>query len=373
MNTKLTYTRRVISIVSACALVTALVLQSSCGGSGGHKKLSAADSLKGLKDFYKDYFPVGVAVDPRNLEGDVAELIKKHFNSLTPENDMKPGPIHPEEDRYNWERADKIVDFAQANGMKVRGHTLCWHGQTGSWMFRDADGNPASKELALQRLKDHITTVVSHYKGKVYAWDVLNEVITDSDTAKSIYRMTPWLTICGEEYIAKIFQWAHEADPDAILFYNDYDTEFPGKRDRIYTMLKGLLDAGVPVHAVGLQGHWELGEPTEESLRATIDKFSSLGLKVQITELDVSIYSNRTDTVGVGFTPEREQKQSDIYKMVFNVFREKKDAITGVTFWNVSDRQSWRDSRWGPQGKAYPLLFDENLRPKKAFWEVVKF
>jgi len=366
----------IISIVSVCVLFAALLLQSSCIGSGGHKTLSAADSLKGLKDFYKDYFIIGVAVSPNNLQGDEAELIKKHFNSLTAENVMKPALIHPQEDTYNWGPADKIIEFAEANGIKMRGHTLCWHSQTGQWMFKDSLGNPASKELVLKRLEDHIKTVVGHYKGRIYAWDVLNEVITDNDTAKSIYRIdrNPWMQICGEEYIPKIFQWAHEADPDAVLVYNDYNTENPGKRDRIYTMVKGLLDAGVPVHAIGMQAHDELGTPTEENLRATIKKFSSLGVKLQVTELDISIYANRADTIGVGFTPEREQKQADLYRMEFNVFREYKDVITGVTFWNVSDRGSWRDNRrGGPQGKVYPLLFDENLKPKKAFWEVVKF
>jgi endo-1,4-beta-xylanase len=363
-------TRTLITFFSAVALTVLLLPISSCGGSGGHKTLSAADSLKGLKDFYKDYFLIGVAVAPNNLEVEQAEMIKKNFNSLTAENVMKPGPIHPEENTYVWEYADKIVDFARANGMKMRGHTLCWHNQTAPWMFKDAEGNQVTKEVALQRLNDHITTVVSHFKGKIYAWDVLNEVITDNDTAKSIYRPTQWLKICGEEYIAKIFQWAHDADPDAMLVYNDYNTENPGKRDRIYTMLKKLLDEGVPVQAVGLQGHWNIGDPTEQNLRDAIDKFASLGLKVQITELDVSIYSSRTDTIGLGFTPEREQKQIDLYKMAFHVFREKKKDITSVTFWNVSDRSSWRDRRGM---KVYPLLFDENLKPKKAFWEVVKF
>ncbi|NQU85972.1 MAG: endo-1,4-beta-xylanase [Mariniphaga sp.] len=348
------------------------MILSSCQGTGNKNAAVEIDSTLGLNDYYKDYFLMGVAVSPRSLEGEQAELIKKNFNSLTAENVMKPAPIHPEENRYYWEDADKIVDFAEANGLKMRGHTLCWHNQTGAWMFVDSLGNPASKELALQRLKDHITTVVSHYKGRIYAWDVLNEVITDNDTAKSPLRQTQWLKICGEEYIAKIFQWAHEADPDAILVYNDYNTENPGKRDRIYTMVKGLLDEGVPVHAVGMQGHWEIGNPTEESLRATIDKFSSLGVELHITELDVSIYEGRADTIGVGFTPEREQKQIDLYKMVFDVLREKKDVFTGVTFWNVSDRGSWRDRR-SQQGKVYPLLFDENNQPKKAYWEVVKF
>ncbi|HOP58257.1 MAG TPA: endo-1,4-beta-xylanase [Bacteroidales bacterium] len=350
------------------SFAASIMLLGNCSGTGG-KKPGEIDSTKGLKDFYQGYFDIGVAVGPHNIQGEEAELIKKHFNSITAENVMKPGPIHPEEDRYNWDDADKIVDFAQANGMKVRGHTLCWHNQTAPWMFQDENGNQVSKEVALARLKDHITTVVSRYKGKIYAWDVLNEVIQDSDSA-GLYRETMWLKICGEEYISKIFQWAHEADPDALLVYNDYNTVDPGKRDRMYTMLKKLLDEGVPVHAVGLQGHWNISDPTEENLRAAIEKFASLGLKIQITELDVSIYSSRADTIDTGFTAAREQQQTDFYKMIFDVFRENKDVINSVTFWNVTDRHSWRDRRGM---KVYPLLFDENMQPKKAFWEVVKF
>jgi endo-1,4-beta-xylanase len=369
MKTRLTIIKTMITLISAFALAAVMMQMSGCGGTGGKRAASEIDTTKGLKDFYKDYFLIGVAVGPYNLEGEQAEMIKLHFNSLTAENVMKPGPIHPEENRYAWENPDKIVEFAEANGLKVRGHTLCWHNQTAPWMFKDAEGNQVSKEVALARLKDHITTVVSRYKGKINAWDVLNEAVEDNDTTK-IYRETMWYKICGEEYIAKVFQWAHEADPDAMLVYNDYNTENPSKRDRIYTMLKKLLDQGVPIHAVGLQGHWNISDPTEKNLRDAIEKFTSLGLKIQVTELDVSIYGSRADTVGIGFTPEREQKQIDLYKMAFDVFRENKDNMTSVTFWNVSDLHSWRDRR---NMKVYPLLFDENLKPKKVFWEVVKF
>lgn len=355
------------------ALTAGVILLSSCGNPrpGKLKSGNEVDSLKGLKDYYKDFFPIGVAVAPGSVEGEQAELILKHFNSVTTENVLKPGPIHPEENRYFWDNADKIVNFAQANGMKMRGHTLVWHNQTGDWMFKDSKGNPATKEVVLARLKDHITQVVTRYKGKIYAWDVLNEAVVD-DSSKFL-RETQWYKICGEEYIAKSFQWAHEADPDAQLFYNDYNTENPGKRDRIYRLLKQLLDAGVPVHGMGLQGHWNINNPTEKNLRESIEKFSSLGLKIQITELDVNIYASRSDTTNVGFTPEREQKQLDLYKMVFRVFRDYKDVITGVTFWNVSDKSSWLDGREPRVGKKYPLLFDENLKPKKAYWEVVRF
>jgi endo-1,4-beta-xylanase len=371
MKNKLSFPGRLITFFWVIAISYAIIPINSYGETGKKKAASEADTLKGLKDFYKGYFPIGVAVTPNTLQGAQAELIKKHFNSLTAENAMKPGELHPEENRYFWDASDKIVDFAQANGMKVRGHTLCWHSQTGAWMFKDAKGEQATKEVVLARLKEHITQVVTRYKGKIYAWDVLNEAIVDGDDPAVIYReSSPWYKICGEDYIAKIFQWAHEADPDAILFYNDYNTENPVKRDKIYNMLKKLLAAGVPVHGVGLQGHWKTNDPTEQNLRDAIDKFSSLGLKIQVTELDVTIYTGRADTSNIGFTPEREQKQIDQYKMAFKVFREKKDVITGITFWNVHDGQSWlnRGNR-----KVYPLLFDEKLKPKKVYWEVVNF
>ncbi|HLN20598.1 MAG TPA: endo-1,4-beta-xylanase [Bacteroidales bacterium] len=372
------------------AAITAIMTMSSCGGGSG-KPLTAADSLKGLKDFYKDYFPIGVAVSPRSLEGENGEFIKKNFNSLTPENVMKPALIQPEEGRFAWEQADQIVDFAQANGMKVRGHTLAWHNQTGEWMFKDSIGNEASKELLLARLEKHIKTVVGRYKGKIYAWDVVNEAIDNLDPAHVGYRQTQWYKICGDEFIAKAFQWAHEADPDAVLFYNEYNTENPAKREKTYEMLKKMLDQGVPIHGVGIQAHWNIGAPkhvgqltqpgegdfetgsTEDAIRESIDKFASLGLKVQITELDVSIYTSREDTLNIGFTPEREQKQIDFYNTAFKVFREKKDVLTGVTFWNLSDRGSWLDSRTPRRSKHYPLLFDENMKPKKAYWKVVTF
>lgn len=334
-------------------------------------------SVDGLKDHYKEYFPIGVAVTPRSLEGAEGELIQKQFNSLTAENVMKMGPIHPEENRYNWEPADKIVNFAQAHNMKMRGHTLCWHNQAPRWMFRDNEGNTVTKDVLLKRLKDHITEVVTRYKGKVYAWDVVNEVIDDNDS--KFYRESLWYTICGEDFITKAFEYAHEADPDAILFYNDYNTENPGKRERIYQMLKKLVDAKVPVHGVGLQGHWSIYEPDEKAIRESIERFSSLGLTVQITELDVSVYPSEHERREVKpdekflFTPEMEQQQTEKYKMFFRVFRDYKNVITGVTFWNVSDKGSWLDNFPVRGRKNYPLLFDQDLKPKKAYWEVVTF
>ncbi len=335
------------------------------------------DSTKGLKDYYKDYFTMGVAVSPQSLMGAEGALIVKQFGSMTPENVMKPGLIHPEEGHYNWAPADEIVSFAQANGLKMRGHTLCWHQQTGDWFFKDDKGNPASKEVLLNRLKDHITEIVKRYKGKVYAWDVVNEAVADDST--QFLRDSQWYKICGEDFIVKAFEFAHEADPSALLFYNDYNTERPEKRERVYRLVKKLVDAKVPLHGVGLQGHWSIFEPSEKELREAIAKFSSLGLKVQITELDVSVYKwekfdrarkpDESDT----FTAEREQKQRDRYQMIFKVLRENKNVITGVTFWNISDRHTWLDTYPVKGRKNFPLLFDERLKPKKVYWDVVKF
>jgi endo-1,4-beta-xylanase len=337
-----------------------------------------AASQKGLKDFYADYFPVGVAVSPRALKTDETALILREFNSITAENAMKMGPIHPKENEYFWTNADSIVAFAQRNKMKIRGHTLCWHNQAPNWIFTDAKVDTVSKAVLLQRLKDHITTVVSRYKGKIYAWDVVNEVI--SDKANEVYRKSAWYKICGEEFIAKAFQYAHEADPEAVLFYNDYNEIDPGKREKIFKMVTDLKKAGIPIHGIGLQGHWAVNEPSPEQLEKTLARFAESGLKLQITELDISVYpkehnsrERKAEDDNTAFTTEREQRQLAVYKSCFDLFRKYKDHITGVTFWNITDRYSWLDNFPVRNRKDYPLLFDKDLKPKKVYQEVVKF
>ena len=364
---------KIISLLIAAAVLFSL---SYCSGS---KKLnqSSTNSAKGLKDYYKDYFLMGVAITPRNLQGEDSALIVNHFNSITAENAMKMGPIHPRENEYFWKDADAIADFAKKQGLKMRGHTLCWHSQAPAWMFKDEKGDTVSKAVLLQRLKDHITTVVNRYKDRVYGWDVVNEVIDDRDSV--FYRQSQWYKICGEEFIAKAFEYAHAADPKAILFYNDYNTENPKKRDKIFQMVKKLKDSGIPIHGMGLQGHWSINNPSREELEKSITMFSSLGLQVQVTELDVSVYGGRqggqltqgqrSDSINP-FTPEMEEPQRDKYKMIFDVFRQHRDKLTGITFWNLYDRYTWLDGRGR---KNYPLLFDMNRQPKKAYWDVVNF
>lgn len=369
---------RAYGIASVCLLGLVVLIQCKPRVAGQSSANAKGTVQKGLKDYYKDYFPIGVAVTPRDLRSAEAALILRHFNSLTAENHMKMGLIHPRENFYYWRAADSIVDFAQSHGLKVRGHTLAWHEQTPRWLFKDSvTGATVSKEVLLKRLKDHITTVVNRYKGKVYAWDVVNEVIAD-DTL--YFRKSLWFDITGEEFVAKAFEYAHAADPKAVLFYNDYNTENPVKREKIYRMLKKMLDAKVPVHGVGLQAHWSVDNPSREELENSIKMFSSLGLQVQITELDVSVYAGRQGGQIIQgqrqaqqeavFTPDMEQKQLEKYQMAFEVFRKYKDNISGVTFWNISDRYSWLDNRGR---KNFPLLFDQNLQPKKAYGAVVNF
>lgn len=340
-------------------------------------QITFAQANKGLKDYYKNYFPIGVAVNPRMMDVEAeSALILAQFNSVTPENAMKMGPIHPEENRYNWAPADKIVDFAVKNGLKVRGHTLCWHSQAPSWFFTDANGQEVNKEVLLSRLKKHIEDVVGRYKGKIYAWDVVNEAVPDDG---ELYRKSKFYDIIGAEYIEKAFEYAHAADPDALLFYNDYNTENAIKRANIYKLVKQLKEKGVPIHGVGLQGHWSIYEPTAQELEESITKFAALGLQVHITEVDVSVYPKeherreRKPTDQSEFTAEMNEKQAAHYKMLFEIFRKHKGKVTSVTFWNLSDKSSWLDNFPVRGRKDYPLLFDENYQPKKAYWEVVKF
>lgn len=350
-----------------CALCVTLLVSSQLN----------AFAQKTLKAAYKDYFPIGVAVAPRNLTGPEAELITHQFSSITPENAMKMGPIHPEPDRYAWERADAIVAFAEKNKLKVRGHNLCWHSQAPGWFFTDKEGKQVTRQVLLDRLKEHINAVAGRYKGRVYVWDVVNEAVPD--TSDSIYRQSKFYEIIGEDYIEKAFEYAHAADPDAKLFYNDYNTESAAKREKIFQLLKKLKAKNVPVHGVGLQGHWSVYEPTRADLEKSISQFASLGLEVQITELDVSVYPKeherraKKESDKGELTPEMIAKQTAHYKMLFDVFRKYQGTLTSVTFWNVSDKATWLDNFPVPGRKDFPLLFDQNYQPKPAFEQVVNF
>jgi len=366
-------------LFAAALLFTSLQYCTSQNAEPKEATTQIATAVNGLKDYYKDYFPIGVAVSPRSLHTDEAALILQQFNSITAENAMKMGPIHPRENYFNWKDADSIAAFAKRNQLKMRGHTLCWHSQSPAWFFTDsATGKEVTKEVLLKRLKDHITAVVSRYKGTIYSWDVVNEVI--SDKPGEYFRPSLFYKICGEEFVSKAFEYAHAADPAALLFYNDYNETSPEKREKIFRLVKGLKDAGVPIHGLGLQGHWAINEPSGGQLDSTLNRYSQLGLKLQITELDISVYpkehtarERRASDYDTAFSADKEQKQIEKYKMCFELFRKYRQHISGVTFWNISDRHSWLDYFPVMGRKDYPLLFDRQLQPKKAYWEVTRF
>jgi GH35 family endo-1,4-beta-xylanase/enterochelin esterase-like enzyme len=324
---------------------------------------SAATWAQGLKDAYKDYFLIGVAVNQRNVTNAQQQaLIKQEFNSMTCENDMKPEPTEPQEGQFNWENADRIANFARQNGIKLRGHCLMWHSQIGRWMLED---NP-TKEVFYQRMKNHIQAIVTRYKDVIYCWDVVNEAISDDPNAEDPYRQSAMYKLCGDEFIAKAFQYAREADPNALLFYNDYSTVDPHKRERIYNMVKKMKAAGVPIDGIGMQGHYNIYFPTEELLDEAISRFKQIVKHIHVTELDIRVNEEMGGQLqfshdGVTVTDSVKQHLADQYARVFKVFRKHKDVIDCVTFWNLSDRDSWLSAA------NYPLPFDTEYKPKLAY------
>ena len=331
----------------------------------------------GLKDAYKDYFTIGVAVNKHNISDPAQiEIIKKQFNSVTAENAWKPGEIHPKEGVWNFGLADSIANFCRENGIKMRGHCLCWHSQFADWMFTDKKGKPVKKEVFYERLREHIHTVVNRYKDVVYAWDVVNEAMADDGrpfefvdgkmVPASPYRQSRHFKLCGDEFIAKAFEFAREADPTGVLIYNDYSCVDNGKRERIYTMVKKMKDAGVPIDGIGMQGHYNIYFPEEEQLEKAINRFKEIVNIIHITELDLR---TNTESGGQLMFSRGEAKpqapyigtlQEDQYARLFKIFRKHKDVIKNVTFWNLSDKDSWLGVN------NHPLPFDENFKAKRS-------
>ncbi len=331
----------------------------------------------GLKDAYKDYFTIGVAVNKFNISDPVqTAIIKKQFSSVTAENAWKPGEIHPKEGVWNFGLADSIANFCRENGIKMRGHCLCWHSQFADWMFVDKKGKPVKKEVFYQRLREHIHTVVNRYKDVVYAWDVVNEAMADDNmmfrsfrpgaAAPSPYRQSRHFQLCGDEFIAKAFEFAREADPTGVLIYNDYSCVDEGKRERIYNMVKKMKEAGVPIDGIGMQGHYNIYFPDEDQLEKAINRFSEIVNTIHITELDLR---TNTESGGQLMFSRGEAKpqpgymqtlQEDQYARLFKVFRKHKDVIKNVTFWNLSDKDSWLGTN------NHPLPFDENFKAKRS-------
>jgi endo-1,4-beta-xylanase len=344
-----------------------------------------------LKDAFKGKFRIGTAVSTAVLRGQDAAgeaVLSRHFNALTAENSMKPEGVQPRESEFTFADADRLVEIANRAGASVVGHTLVWHSQTPRWFFQGKDGQPITRELALERLRTHIKTVVGRYKGKVKEWDVVNEAINDGP---GVLRQTPWLRAIGEDYIAEAFRAAHEADPDAILVYNDYNIELDYKRPKALELLKKLVDQKVPIHAVGIQAHWRIENPPMAETEKAIKEFSALGLKVMITELDMGVLPSKyqgadisrvetmtPDQVAVmnpytkGLPAEVAEVHAKKLREAFELFNRYSSVIGRVTLWGVDDGHSWLNGFPIRVRTDYPLLFDRDLKPKKAFFEIQK-
>jgi endo-1,4-beta-xylanase len=352
----------------------------------------AADPIaakpRALKDVFKPHFLVGAALNEEQFcERDArgVAIIKTHFNSITPENVLKWESVHPEPTTYDFAPADKYVAFGESNGMFIVGHTLVWHNQTPSWVFHNADGSLLTRDELLKRMHDHISTVVGRYKGRISGWDVVNEALDEDGSM----RETMWLKIIGEDYVQKAFEYAHEADPKAELYYNDFSLENEPKRQGACKLVKKLKTAGVKISGVGLQNHDKMDWPSADQLQATIDCFAAEGLKVSITELDVDVLpaATRQHTAEVSLKvsasdnlnpyskglPDSVQKAlAKRYADIFAVFVKNHDKIERVTFWGVTDADSWLNN-WPVRGRSsYPLLFDRDGKPKPAFDAIIQ-
>ncbi|NMC41098.1 MAG: endo-1,4-beta-xylanase [Bacteroidales bacterium] len=393
-------------------LITILFLMTVLSVSVSGQDNTGKAPLKTLKEAFAGKFLIGAANDLTSVSEAEAANIKMHYDIITPENCMKPQPIHPTEDTYNFVTADAMVDWCQKNGLKIWGHTLAWHSQSPQWFFQEkpaeaapvgqpaarpadqpaAAQNPnaqrpagfggrgftgpmASKEVILERLRNHIMTVVGSYKGRIMGWDVFNESIADGgDGTTENLRTYSWYQAVGPEVITLAFKWAHEADPSAQLYYNDYNIEQgavanKGKHASSLILLKRLIAEGAPITGVGIQGHWHLDTNLDDVEKA-IENYAALGLRVSITELDVTATGSNSGAFGVNqgnrtIPPENYQKQAEVYKKLFEIFMRHADVIDRVTFWGLSDTRSWRRGQDA-------LIFDGQLNPKPAYHAIIE-
>ncbi|WP_373826580.1 endo-1,4-beta-xylanase [Bacteroides heparinolyticus] len=349
------------------------IVVTACGAQTAVKKEAT------LKDALGDKFLIGTALNTRQSSGqdtDAVKVVKKHFNAIVAENCMKSEVLQPEEGRYDFRQADEFVKFGEDNGMTVTGHCLIWHSQCPRWFLVDKDGKNVSAEVLKQRMKEHITTVVSRYKGRILGWDVVNEAIMEDGS----YRKSKFYEILGEEFIPLAFQYAHEADPDAELYYNDYNMHEPGKRATVVKLVNDLKKRGLRIDAVGMQGHVGMDYPDLSEFEASMEAYAATGAKVMITEFDMSALPTISRSANVADRVDFEKKTLNPYpdglpdsvslewnarmETFMNLFIKHADYVTRVTAWGVSDRDSWKNN-FPMRGRTdYPLFFDREYRPK---------
>jgi len=341
-----------------------------------------------LKDAFQGKFTIGTAltlnqIGERNKAADA--VIKTHFNSIVAENNMKSMYLQPREGEFYFDDADRFVEFGERNNMQIIGHTLIWHSQAPSWFFKDENGNDVSRDVLIERMRNHIHTVVSRYKGRIHGWDVVNEAVLDNGKMRD----SKFYQIIGEDFVRLAFQFAHEADPDVELYYNDYSTAVPAKRDGIVRMIKNVLDAGVKVDALGMQQHNGLDNPSIAEVEKTIEAFAKLGTKVMVTEMEISVLPHTRANQGAELTDVSEYRNElnpyvdglpdDVmtalgkrYVDFFALYLKHHDKITRVTVWGVGDGNSWKNG-WPIRGRTdYPLLFDRSYQAKPFVKDIIK-
>ncbi|MEO8532295.1 MAG: endo-1,4-beta-xylanase [Flavobacterium sp.] len=365
-----------MKLINQYLLLLSVMIVCSCNAQ------KAKENTASLKNSYKKDFYIGTALSADQIEEKNTKensLIKKEFNAITAENIMKSMFVHPEKDKYNFAMTDKFVAYGKKNKMFIHGHTLIWHSQLAPWMEQIKDSTEMKAFM-----QDHITTIVSKYKGRINSWDVVNEALNDDGTL----RKSVFLNTLGERYLADAFKLAAKADPKVDLYYNDYSICEPIKREGVIRLVKKIKENGGKIDGVGIQGHWRLESPSLEEIEKSILAYSALGLKVAFTELDITVLQNPWDLKGADVNqnfegsakmnpyPEMlpnsvQTRLAERYASIFKLFLKHKDKISRVTFWGVHDGQSWLNN-WPIKGRTnYPLLFDKDLEPKKAYYSVM--
>jgi endo-1,4-beta-xylanase len=339
----------------------------------------------GLKDQFKDDFFIGAALNMGQVSGKeigADSLLGMHFNSISPENGLKWGPIHPKEGEYNFEFGDAYVAMGEKLVAFTIGHTLVWHQQTPAWVFQSGEGQFLNGSDLIKRMEDHISTVVGRYKGKIDGWDVVNEAFEDDGT----WRKTHWYNITGTEFIKAAFRKAHEVDPNVELYYNDYNVWKPEKREAILAFAKELRAEGIRIDGIGMQGHYRLNSPSLDQIEQAILDIHEAGFQVHVTELDVDVLPRPNNSEGAdlninyaeseewnpyknGLPAEVEQQLVDRYVSIFKIFRKHANKISRVTFWGLHDGRSWLNN-WPVRGRTnYALIFDRQMNLKPGFVE----
>lgn len=341
-----------------------------------------------LKEALEGKFYMGTAMNAFQILGRDTmslEVIEKQFNSVVAENVMKSGVIQPREGEFKFELPDQFVAFARQHDMYTVGHCLIWHSQAPRWFFTDEEGNEVTREVLIDRMKTHIYTLAGRYKGKVDCWDVVNEAFEDDGS----WRENKFYQIVGPEYVELAFRFAHEADPEAELLYNDYSMFHTGRREAVVALVKDLKSKGLRVDGVGMQAHYGMDYPDYDAFEESIVAFSKAGVQVHITEMDISVlpfpdpgvgadvrasfeYQDKMNPYAEGLTEEVRQAWHDRYLTFFKIFLKHQDKVKRVTLWGVSDRQSWKNN-WPIRGRTdYPLLFDREFQPKPVVEDIIR-